>query len=427
MKKILAVIGVIVLCVGAFLGGYFLRSYQDPDMASLKFVLEHYKKYYLEEDEDYIQIMANSILDKYSKYYTAEEYETIKKASQGIRAGIGLSFAISGEETWIYSVLGNSPAEHAGIKNGGKIVGIKAAGDQDFATVNYTQLDQKLSEIPVGEEFDLKILYQTEQIYTLTKREYNETYVYYTDDSGSYRYVDGDDGKLQLSAYQNDLGVTIPSDTAYIKFTAFNGLSNDLTGSAKQFDKVMEKFKLGGKRKLIIDLRGNGGGYLSVMRDIASHLIGTQGNNLCLSKAIYKDGSIETVNLGVNKYSDYKYTKIVFLADQNTASASEALIGACLDYDYFGVVKVVLSRSGSNGNFVYKTYGKGIMQTTIICADLAVGGAIKLTTAKIYWPVSNLSIHGVGITKDLAEYGDKIIEAPYVENVDYELIAALSA
>ena len=200
-----------------------------------------------------------------------------------------------------------------------------------------------------------------------------------------------------------------------------------MTGSAKQFDKAMEKFKNNGKSKLIIDLRRNGGGYMSIMRDIASHLIGTQGSNLCLSKSIYKDGSIETVNLGSNKYSDYKFTKIVFLADQNTASASEALIGACLDYDYFGVVKVVLSRSVLNGKFVYKTYGKGISQTTIINADLAVGGAIKLTTAKIYWPVSNLSIHGVGITKNLTEYKGKIIEAPYIENADYELIAALSA
>ena len=427
MKKILAVIGVVVLCVGAFFGGYFLRSYQDPDMASLKFVLEQYKKYYLEEDEDYIEIMANSLLDKYSKYYTAEEYETIKKASQGVRVGIGLSFGVYGEDAWIATVLGNSPAEHAGIKKDGIVTAIKTASDQDFVSVNYEKLDKILDGIPAGEEFDLKILYQTEQVYTLAKREYSETFVYYTDDSGSFRFTDGEDGKLQLVSYENDLGVTLPSDTAYLKYTSFNGLSSDLTGSAKQFDKAMEKFKNNGKSKLIIDLRRNGGGYMSIMRDIASHLIGTQGSNLCLSKSIYKDGSIETVNLGSNKYSDYKFTKIVFLADQNTASASEALIGACLDYDYFGVVKVVLSRSVLNGEFVYKTYGKGISQTTIINADLAVGGAIKLTTAKIYWPVSNLSIHGVGITKNLTEYKDKIIEAPYIENVEYELIAALSA
>ena len=427
MKKILAVIGVIVFGVGMFFAGFFCRSYQDTDLASLQFILEQYKKHYLEEDENYLQIMADSLLDEYSKYYTAEEYETIKKSSQGVRAGVGITIApLANGNAYVYNVLGNSPAEHAGIEIGGEIVGIKTDGKQDFESLNFKDLSSRLSQISADEKFSLKIAYDSEKVFDITKREYNETFVYYVDENSAYRFMDDAQNKLKLTEYESDLSEILPSDVAYIKYTSFSGLSNDLYGSAKQFEMVMEKFEKDGRNKLILDLRGNGGGYMNIMQEVASHLIGTQGSNLCLSKAIYKDGSEERFNLAKNKYSDYEFTSIVFLADADTASASEALIGACLDYDYFGVVKVVLSRSYLNGEYVYKTYGKGIMQTTIPNADLAVGGAIKLTTAKIYWPISNECIHDVGITKKLTLYQDKIIEAPYIENADYELIAALS-
>ena len=83
-----------------------------------------------------------------------------------------------------------------------------------------------------------------------------------------------------------------------------------------------------------------------------------------------------------------------------------------------------MSQTKTSNGYVYRTYGKGIMQTTF--ENITGGDAIKLTTAKIYWPNSNVSIHGVGINKNLEQYKDKIIEAPYIENADYELIAALS-
>ena len=64
------------------------------------------------------------------------------------------------------------------------------------------------------------------------------------------------------------------------------------------------------------------------------------------------------------------------------------------------------------------------MQTTFV--NFTVGDALKLTTAKTYWPKSNVSIHGVGVTKNLTPFASKIYEAPYQEGVDYELIYALS-
>ena len=406
-----------------FFVGFFVRNFTDPDLVSLKFVLDKYKKYYLEQDDDYVEIMIEGLLDQYSDYYSAEEYDLIKKSAKGVRAGIGITVSSDGGRAYVYSVKGNSPAEIAGVKKGGYVVAIKKATQTEFEPLDFNSFSTKMDGIAVGEKFYIKVDYSgVEKTFELAKREYNETYVFYTDSSGAYKFTDNGGNKLSLVSCESELGVTLPNDTAYLKYTSFNGTSSSLYGSARQVEEVMKKFKETGKRKIIIDLRGNGGGYMDIMCDISAHFVGAQQNSKVLvSEARYKDGKVDKFNSSAIKYSNYNFESIVFLADSDTASASEAFIGACLDYDVRNVVKVVLSR---NGRGEYRTYGKGIMQTTF--ENITVGDAIKLTTAKIYWPRSNLSIHGVGITKNLSGFENKIIEAPYIENVDYELIAALS-
>ena len=83
--------------------------------------------------------------------------------------------------------------------------------------------------------------------------------------------------------------------------------------------------------------------------------------------------------------------KIAVLADENTASASECLIGAMMDYGSMTEETLVITKNGDTA----RTYGKGIMQTTYV--NPTGGDALKLTTAYIYWPVSHTSIHGTGI------------------------------
>lgn len=424
MRKFLLVLSVILFGVGMFFAGYLTRNYTDPDLASLNFILDKYKKYYLEEDDDYLEIMVDGLLDKYSDYYTKEEYELIKKSAKGVRAGIGVTVSNQQGRAYVYSVNGNSPAEIAGITKGGYIIGIKKTAENDFQSLDFDSFSSQIGVIAEGESFTLKIQYGEEiKEFSLTKREYVESYVFYSDSKGSYRFSDGGGKTITLEKYAYDLSVALPEDTAYLKYLSFNGNSGDLYGSAKQINMVMSKFKGDGRRKLIIDLRGNGGGYMDIMCDVTSHFIGADKNSKPLvSYALYKDGKQDNFNSTSVKYQDYGFESIIILADENTASASEAFIGACLDYDgKRDVVKVVLSK-GSDGQ--YKTYGKGIMQTTF--ENVSVGDAIKLTTAKIYWPISNVSIHGVGVTKNSSGYEDKIFEAPYIENADYELIYALS-
>ena len=155
LKYIIICVVVAGLMTGSFFGGYFLRAKTDQDIVSLKFVLDTYKKYYLEESDDYIRIMAESLLDRYSAYYSKEDYEILQKTAKGERAGIGVSF-YSNTST-IASVNGNSPAENAGVKAGGTIVGITYDG-KDYEITDYSSLSETLSPIEKDVEFTLKIV-----------------------------------------------------------------------------------------------------------------------------------------------------------------------------------------------------------------------------------------------------------------------------
>ena len=153
------------------------------------------------------------------------------------------------------------------------------------------------------------------------------------------------------------------------------------------------------------------------MQAVVPHFIdAAAGSRPLVSLARFKDGSEQKFRSESVDYSSYGFEKIVILANDGTASASEAFIGAALDYDAKKIVSVVLEESEYYG--AYRTYGKGIMQTTF--ENFATGEAIKLTTAKIYWPVSGECVHGVGITKNIERYSDRIFEAVKTEG-DYAL------
>lgn len=434
-KKIIAVALGIVCLVGAFFAGFFLRDVTDPDMASLRFIVETYRKYYLEESDDFVSVMGNSIIDRYSEYFTKEEYEAVKNSSAGRRKGLGITYGT--DTLTITSVKGNSPAEKAGIKGGEKITGIGMPSSDTFTNVNNAdELKACFDDIPDDTPFRMRTEADGEEkIFLLEMKDYQEAYVFYQSSEGEYRFRDVNGGDMSLDFY-GDSKLGLPSDTGYIKYTSFNGrgTSKKNGSSSWQMKTALQKFNEQRKTKLILDLRDNGGGYMDIMSDIASHFIGADnGSKQLVSKAVYKNGNSDKFNSSAVDYGNYGFEKIIVLANSGTASASEALIGAMLDYDYKKIVNVVLSayfltKTDEKGNnyleTVYRSYGKGIMQTTY--ENPFRGDALKLTTAKIYWPKSNVTIHGVGITKKLGQYSDRIFEPTYISGEDYELKKAIS-
>ena len=425
-KSAVTVAVAVVAAIGMFLAGFFAGRIKDPDVAALEFIVKTYKRHYLEYDDDFVSVMSKSILDEYSEYYTKEEYAELKKISSGVRGGIGIYYGDRSDGSVVIAeVLGNSPAERAGIKAGYIVKGFRKSVDENFTEINGRQeLSAALAPLALGEEFVLKLEYTDadgvhEKECTLARKEYRQTYVYYSDASGSWRFSNGNEedmDDLKFERYDEPIA-DFGDDTAYLRYTLFYGTANGILGSAGQIEEALKKFTVSGRSKLILDLRGNGGGYVDICQSVAKFFVPAPENSFSLiATAEYKKdpktdkSKTEIFKSSAIEFGTYNYTKIIVLADENTASASEMLIGAMLSYDTQDKIDVVLAPSkDADGQTVYKSYGKGIMQTTYV--NTFGGGALKLTTARLVWPDGKTCIHGVGITKSLEGYEKKIYES----------------
>ena len=425
-KSAVTVAVAVVAAIGMFLAGFFAGRIKDPDVAALEFIVKTYKRHYLEYDDDFVSVMSKSILDEYSEYYTKEEYAELKKISSGVRGGIGIYYGNRSDGSVVIAdVLGNSPAERAGIKAGYIVKGFRKSVDENFTEINGRQeLNDALAPLALGEEFVLKLEYTDadgvhEKECTLARKEYRQTYVYYSDASGSWRFSNGNEedmDDLKFERYDEPIA-DFGDDTAYLRYTLFYGTANGILGSAGQIEEALKKFTVSGRSKLILDLRGNGGGYVDICQSVAKFFVPAPENSFSLiATAEYKKdpktdkSKTEIFKSSAIEFGTYNYTKIIVLADENSASASEMLIGAMLSYDTQDKINVVLAPSkDDDGQTVYKSYGKGIMQTTYV--NTFGGGALKLTTARLVWPDGKTCIHGVGITKSLEGYEKKIYES----------------
>ena len=200
---------------------------------------------------------------------------------------------------------------------------------------------------------------------------------------------------------------------AYIRLVQFEG------NAAEEFGRAAEQYKEDGCNTLLLDLRNNGGGSLSVLRGIAAYLLKDADKGSPLMYA-GEEGDRAVYSLKDDLYADYfASSKIYAAGNSNTASASEALLGAMLCYNTLEYEDIYLVKAGGGADGPARTYGKGIMQTTYY--NPLTGEAAKLTTARIYWPDGTTCIQGRGVTSDdgahridaatNADYGDPALSA----------------
>ena len=418
--RYVAAVGLAVLC---FIGGGLATWLSlDPQMRSLIRLKTRMDMSYYEDVDDekfYNAVFGainTSVLDSYSQYMTADEYAADASEGAGNRSGVGLMFytqaADGSEQMFVTRVCGNSPAEEAGLKEGDYVVGFGKTQETVQDSKSFEALSAFLATVETGETFYLKVQRgEATQLVAVYKDDYVENYVFYRTATTAYRFT-GDNASV-LSEGGEPLAA-LPADTAYIRLLQFNG------GAAEQFEKAMQLFKKEGKKNLVLDLRDNGGGYLDIMQEIASYFCkSSSAKRPVVAVAKYGNGRKDSFTAEGNVYGTYfsEDSRICVLADSGTASASECLIGCMVDYGTIGYEDICLStRAG-----VAKTYGKGIMQTTYPLA-LVEKDAVRLTTAKIYWPQSGTCIHDRGI---LPEDGAKTVAENY--ETDGELNAAIAA
>lgn len=419
-KRVFSVLAVALIVALSFTGGFFTRWFTiDKGMRKLIDVKNKIDKEYYEDvsDEKFYDAIFDAIndevLDPYSRYINADDYASERAENAGKRSGLGLVFYGTAEsdaaQTTVYRVCGNSPAERAGFLAGDRLTGFGLSETELADCADFTSFSRFLGELRDGQTFYTRIERKGETLtLSVALENYVESYVFYKTNTQSYTIVDEDE-LIRVGEPLSDLD----DETAYIRLIRFAGEADDL------FEEAMDLFKKQGKKNLVLDLRGNGGGEMRILQEIGEYLCKDAAKDDPVVAIADYGGKKEYFKADENEYYEYfsADSRVCVIADENTASASEALIGAMIDYHTVGYDDICLIEKDGTA----KTYGKGIMQTTFIM-DWIEGDALKLTTARIVWPKSGTCIHDRGI---LSSDGTKTAAKNYQS--DEELSAAIKA
>ena len=306
-----------------------------------------YRLYDGELDEDEmlegaIKGMTNALNDPYTVFMNKDEYDKFMESNSGEFMGIGVYITLKDNKVVVDSPIEGGPADLAGIKSGDiiiKVDGEEIGDDQSKAVSLMTGPEKKSLKITLerqGEgQFDIDVT--RDVIKTVSVK-----------------------------------GEMVDDNIGYIRLTSFD---KDVS---KDFDKMLSDFKSKGMKGLILDLRGNGGGYLTEAIGIASEFI-PKGETITYTIDKYDKKEVYTSKGGVSEN-----VPVVILTDGLTASASEVVTGALKDY---GVAYTV----GTT------TYGKGVVQLPF---ELKSGiGGLKVTISKYYTP-NGENINKKGISPD---------------------------
>ena len=398
IKRIIIAICVVVLMGLSFGVGYYVNYLSLPkNLRLLKEVCDLIDEYYVGvtyneqtgeyeyiefTNEDYAKAMVDALLDNYSTFYTADEYADYVQTANGNYVGIGTSFLTkSKNDLVVFKVALNSPAFHAGLKEGDKLIKIEY-NNAEYLLDSYDAYINVLGQIPLKTNFKLYIENKVEP-FELQKMEYKQSYVEYKDSTSNYNFISVN--SQYLEGVETTATNAFDNDTAYIALTEFSGNAGNEMANALNYMQTR------GRTKLILDLRKNGGGAMNILCQIASYFVKNDNGSgqTLITNAVNSKG--EAVAYYTTKYA-YTPMNIVVLADENTASASECLIGAMLSSGTITENGLVLVK---NSEGEARTYGKGIMQTFYLSKDSSF--TLKLTSAVLYWANGNC-IHGRGIT-----------------------------
>ncbi len=421
--------GYALLAVILALSASFLPACLSSKQSSRRWAIQVIENnYYQEIDANFdgltVPEIVSTYLDQYSAYYTAEEYQQMLTSDAGGQVGIGIRYEGDAQgKPLIVEVMGNSPAWESGLRAGEVILGGKVGTEEKVTFETKDDFKDFTSLIGVNQTFTL--YGEGEATYTLAKREYQASYAYLCTNQTAWTVAYNEQGQSYLLESPDDKITYLPDGAGYIKLLEFYG------NAGKEFADLMEKFNAMQCTSLYFDLRNNGGGFVYIMQQIAGCF--APAESVAMS-AVYRSGNRETFPVYEVSQNAVipQNTPIYMLANSGSASASEALIGVLVSNNRLPYQNIYLSAYGDAYNAHVegsslagksgKSYGKGIMQSTF--TNWFTGEALKLTTAKIYWP-NGATIHDVGLSQSL---GCKTVEAAWsVTKADEELQRVVTA
>ncbi|MFP4697073.1 MAG: S41 family peptidase [Eubacteriales bacterium] len=308
------------------------------------------------DEEDLIEYayegIVSSIGDPYTEYFTEKELESFMEESEGIYSGIGayVSFDEKTEEFVLIPFVG-SPSEQAGVKPGDVLLEV------DGEEIHNKTLEGAV-DLVKGDE-------GTKVVLTVYRESKDEDSL---DTEKEILEIDVIRGKIEVPTIAHEM---LEEKIGYIAINQFEEVTVD------QFKNALTELENQGQKGLIIDVRNNPGGLLSVVKDIADELL-PEGIIVYTED---KYGNREELLSN----DDANFTKpLVILINDYSASASEILAGAIKDHGIGTLVGTT-------------TYGKGLVQSLV---ELGDGSAIKLTISKYFTPNGEY-IHGKGIAPDV--------------------------
>jgi len=273
-------------------------------------------------------------LDPHSVYVTKDEVRAMNEPLEGSFDGIGVSFDILNDTILVISAIQGGPSERVGIIDGDKIIAIN--GENVAGTgIRRTDVPKKLKG-PKGTEVTVDIL----------RRGYPELL--------TFRIV-----RDKIPLYSIDAAYKVTDRIGYIKLSRFSA------SSKKEFDEALQQLKNDGVTDLILDLTGNGGGYMETAIQLANEFL-DRGQLIVYTEGDYSPRR----NFRADSNGEFTKGKLVLMIDERSASASEILAGAVQDWDR----GMIVGR---------RSFGKGLVQRQMMFTDSSM---IRLTVSRYHTP-----------------------------------------
>jgi carboxyl-terminal processing protease len=359
----------VVLIAGIFIGSNISSSFLSQPFKSTKIaqfnklnaVISYIEQAYVDTidgkkmvDESIEAVLSQ--LDPHSSYIPAEDLQSVNEPLEGNFDGIGIEFHMQNDTIMVVSAVSGGPSDAVGIKPGDRIVKIEGKDAAGVKLAN-SEVIQRLRgasgttvKISIARKGSPKLL-----DFTITR------------------------GKIPL--YSIEASYMLDNRTGYIKIARF---------AAKTYEEYMEAFhklKTQGMEQLILDLRGNPGGYLNAATRLADEFL--EKDKLI----VYTQGkSRPRESYYSTEKGEFEKGRLVVLVDEGSASASEILAGALQDLDRATIVG-------------RRSFGKGLVQEQSVFPD---GSAVRLTISRYYTP-SGRSIQKP-YNNGLDQYNEEVLQ-----------------
>ena len=340
----------VTLIGGMVLGYKFLKDQgfqvqRDTNLTSdsnnqrVEDILHIIKKNYVDDvDADSLQHLPIAAMlhqpDPHSLYLPAKKAFELSESLEGNFEGIGVEYYILNDTLLVTNVFKDGPAYAAGLRQGDKILKVDSLHISGRSLPRSSMIGKIRGK--KGTAVNLTVMHpgnQTPNTFSIKR------------------------GRVAVSSI--DAAYMMNSETAYVRISKF-GANTD-----EDFINAVRQLKAKGMKKLILDLRDNGGGYVSAATGLANQFL--QENKLI----VYTEGKHEPrTDYFATGGGEFEQGKLAVLINENSASAREVYAGAIQDLDR----GIIVGR---------RSFGKGLVQEQFAFED---GSALNLTIARYYTP-----------------------------------------